>query len=142
MKINWIIIFIFLIVYQSCVDKDGTCHKVIKFINNTGKTLYVTSAYEFPDTMIYKTQPNPLLNSNFTKVLPKEINTHSLWHRDCIELAFKDLIPSDTLMVYVFDSAVLETTPWETVKSNYLILKRYDLSLIDLQIMNWTIIYP
>ena len=140
---NWIIILVTsLFVNQACGDKDDNCHKVITFINKTGDTLYVTSAYEFPDTMIFKTQPNPLLDPNFTKVLPKESNTQVLWHRGCIELAFKDLIPSDTLMVYIFDSKVLKNTPWETVKANYLILKRYDLSLQDLKNTNWTITYP
>ncbi len=47
------------------------------------------------------------------------------------------------VMVFVFDAQVLETTPpWDTVKAKYLVLKRYDLSLQDLESMNWTITYP
>jgi hypothetical protein len=48
----------------------------------------------------------------------------------------------DTLSVYIFDAQVLETTPWDTVKANYLVLKRYDLSLDDLNRLNWIITYP
>lgn len=65
-----------------------------------------------------------------------------LWGRDCIEIAFKDLISSDTLMVYVFDAETLEITPWDTVKANYMVLKRYDLSLEDLKKSDFTITYP
>jgi len=140
---NWIILIVtFLFLNHACGDKEENCHKTITFKNETTDTLYVTSSYEFPDTTTFAGIPNPALNPNFTKVLPNESNTQVLWGRDCIELAFKDLIPSDTMMIYVFDAQVLETTPWETVKDNHLLLKRYDLSLDDLQKMNWTITYP
>lgn len=140
---NWILIIVVsLFFYQACGDKENNCHKTITFKNETTGTLYVTSSYQYPDTSTFSGVPNPVLDPNFTKVLPNETNTQVLWGRDCIELAFKDLIPYDTLMVYVFDSEVLESTSWETVKANYLILKRYDLSLQDLKNTNWTITYP
>jgi len=100
------------------------------------------SSSQYPDTSTFVGIPNPVLDPNFTKVLPNESNTQVLWSRDCIELAFKDLIPSDTIMVFVFDAKELETHAWDTVTKNYLIIKRYDLSLEDLQGMHWTIAYP
>jgi len=143
MKMNIIILMITsLFLNQACGDKEDNCHKTITFKNVTTDTLYVTSSYKFPDTTTFTGIPNPVLNPNFTKVLPNESNTQVLWGRDCIELAFKDLIPFDTMMIYVFNAKVLEGNTWETVKANYLVLKRYDLSLEDLQRMNWTITYP
>jgi len=142
-KINILLFFtLVLLIGVNCRREKDNCHKTITFINKTEGTLYVTSAYEYPDTMVFRTEPNPILNPNFTKVLPKENNTQVLWSRDCIELAFKDLIPSDTLMIYVFAGQVLNTTPWDIVKANHLVLKRYDLSLEDLQKLDWTITYP
>jgi len=47
-----------------------------------------------------------------------------------------------TLMIFILDSQVLKTTPWEKVQQDYLVLKRYDLGLEDLKRMNWTITYP
>jgi len=143
MKMNWILLMITsLFFYQACGDKEDDCHKSITFKNTTADILYVVSSSQYPDTSTFVGIPNPVLDPNFTKVLPNESNTQALWRKDCIELAFKNLIPSDTLMVYVFDSEILESTPWETVKANYLILKRYDLSLQDLKNANWTITYP
>ena len=143
MKMNLIILMISsLFLNLACGDKEDNCHKTITFKNATTDTLYVTSSYEFPDTSTFTGIPNPVLDPNFTKVLPNENNTQVLWGRDCIELAFKDLIPSDTMMIYVFDAKVLEENTWETVKANYLVLKRYDLSLQDLEQMNWSIKYP
>ena len=99
-------------------------------------------SYQYPDTSTFTGIPNPVLDPNFTKVLPNESNTQVLWGRDCIESDFKFSIPSDTMMIYVFDANVLEENTWEMVKANYLVLKRYDLILEDLQGMNWTITYP
>lgn len=142
-KINILLwLSVLLLLVCNCERENENCHKTITFINKTESTLYVTSAYEYPDTMAFRTGPNPILDPNFTKVLPKETNTQVLWSRDCIELAFKDLIPSDTLMIYVFDGQILDTTPWDIVKENHLVLKRYDLSLKDLRRLGWIITYP
>ncbi len=58
------------------------------------------------------------------------------------EAIYKHLIPNDTISVFVFDSEVLDTYPWEEVRDEYKILKRYDLSLEDLQKLNFTLHYP
>jgi hypothetical protein len=143
MKMNLIILVITsLFLNQACGDKEKVCHKTIIFKNTTADTLYVVSSFQYPDTSTFVGIPNPVLDPNFTKVLPNESNTQVLWGRDCLELDFKFSIPSDTIMIYVFDAEVLEETPWDTVKANYLVLKRCDLSLEDLQRMNWTINYP
>ena len=33
-------------------------------------------------------------------------------------------------------------SPWETVREDYIILQRYDLSIAELEKLNWTIYYP
>lgn len=130
-----------LFLNQACRDKEKDCHKTITFKNATADTLYVVSSYRYPDTLTLVGIPNPVLDPNFTMVLPYEYNTQVLWSNDCIESAFESLIPSRTLMIYVFDAKVLEGNSWETVKANYIVLKRYDLSLADLESLNWSITY-
>jgi hypothetical protein len=46
------------------------------------------------------------------------------------------------LIIFIFDAAIVDTTPWETIKKNYLILKRYDLTLKELDSLNFKVIYP
>lgn len=48
----------------------------------------------------------------------------------------------DTVSFYIFDAKTLETIPWQKVTENYLVLQRYDLSLVDLKKLNWVISYP
>ena len=134
-----VVILIFLAI--DCIPKNReNCHGTISFKNNSSKTLYITRNYYYTDTTTLIIS-NPVSSDNTNKVLPFSENKTSLWYYGC----FEDLLQSlkkDTLFVYVFDAEIVETTPWDTVLANNLILKRYDLSLEDLQNMNWTIIYP
>lgn len=49
---------------------------------------------------------------------------------------------SSTLIFFVFDSGIFSQYPDSIIEQEYMILKRYDLSLNELESMNWTIIYP
>jgi len=122
-----------------------SCEYLIKsddrfsFVNSSQEDVYVSFDTLYPDTSIY--DPNPAFSPETNKVLAGETSKSVLRLRSNWEATFKD-IPSDTLMVFVFDAQVLETTTWDTVKANYQILKRYDLSLQDVKDMDWTISYP
>jgi hypothetical protein len=37
-------------------------------------------------------------------------------------------VPSGKFQVLVYDASVVKTTPWDTVVSKYLVLKRYELT--------------
>ena len=45
-------------------------------------------------------------------------------------------------MFYVFSVDTLEKYSWEEIREGYKILKRYDLSMDDLDSLDWTITYP
>jgi len=110
----------------------------LKIKNNSQENIYYDFSYDYPDTSIdhYYPRNDPnvyLVKSNSEK----KYTSRAKW-----EAVFGSEIPSDTLLLFIFDSYVLETIPWDTVRKKYLILKRYDLSYDDLERMNWTITYP
>jgi hypothetical protein len=45
-------------------------------------------------------------------------------------------------MVFIFSYDSLSKLPWAKIRDNYMVLKRYDLTLKELDSMNWTINYP
>lgn len=51
-------------------------------------------------------------------------------------------LPQDTMSVFIFHTDTLTKYTWREVREGYRVLKRYDLSLQDLEQMNWTITYP
>jgi hypothetical protein len=133
----FIIIFVLFIV--SCKDTKD-CHRRIKFYNNSSQDVYACFSWDvlFPDTTIDKTGYDESRKAN-----ANSFSESSLLSRDCWEsfLTSDDKI-MDTLMIFVFDAKIYEDTSWDTIVSNYMILKRYDFSLKDLEDRNWIIIYP
>ena len=45
-------------------------------------------------------------------------------------------------MIFLFSKDTIDQVPWDRIRDEYLILRRYDLTLEDLEAMNWTIEYP
>ena len=135
-KTSITIILTFLLISGTCGKKDQDLHDNITFINQSNKVLFICGDWEYPDTLI--NFGNPLLAGDFNKVYANS-SGDPLKIRYSFESMFKRV---DKLTVFVFDAHILETTPWGTVKSMYLILKRYELTLQDLNNMNWTITYP
>ena len=65
-----------------------------------------------------------------------------LWARDVrIKDLFDDL-PGDTLSIYLFHIDTLKNNTWADVQAGYKILKRYDLSLEDLEHLDYKLNYP
>lgn len=130
-------IFILLILAVSGCRKDYYDTR-LNFVNNSDSSIYVSISDFYKDTSYVYVNYYPGNAPEKYKIQPYETKTSikpiGTWERVYEE--------QDTLAFYVFDAQVIETTPWDTVKAKYLVLKRYDLSLDDLQRMNWIITYP
>jgi hypothetical protein len=50
--------------------------------------------------------------------------------------------PADTLSIYFFETEILNNNSFENIRDNYRVLKRYDLSVEDLELLNFEIPYP
>lgn len=53
-----------------------------------------------------------------------------------------DKLPADTLSIVFIDENVYDNEPWDSVRVNYQVLSRLDLSIEDLKANNYTIAYP
>ena len=118
--------------------ENDNCHTAIRFSNNTSKALYIMDyplAHYFPDPFDITNLPRGY------KVNSGEQNNRKMRvHDECLEIYIKNSM--GTVFVYVFDAEIIENTEWKVVKRDYLVLKRYDVSLKDLQQLDWTITYP
>lgn len=134
-----IIIMLFPLLPLSSCEKGITEKKYAVIINNNAnhKIRYYVASHG--SEHIYSDTLMPSQGATLGEILPSESG-----YRDSSvpwEEVFKHL-PSDTLSVFVFNSDTLAKYPWDTVRSQYLILQRYDLSLKDLQNRNFEIEYP
>jgi hypothetical protein len=121
---------------NSCEEISGYDNR-LTIVNNSDKRIFYVEGVTYPDTSIGSYNPvrsfaengaNPH-SSNGITILGK-------W-----EESFKEL-PVDTLMIFIFDADTLEQVPWDKIRSEYKILKRYDLSLQDLKDRDWKVVYP
>jgi hypothetical protein len=117
-------------------------HYVLFSVNNqSSKQIYYSYATSYPDTSINigyikpgsTATPSVLLGpgQQFTMSAPSSLDDY-----------FASLIPSDTLLVFIYDAKVVMTTPWDSIVNNYIILKRYELSIDNIKKMKNVIVYP
>lgn len=128
----------------SCNAKNtDNCHMIITVVNKTDKTIYVANSDGYPETDFTKLIGNPLKFPTSHKVESNESSRGAVLksYGTCYEYIYKNSIPSDTMLVYVFDGPTLENKGWDYIKKNNLVLKRYELTLKDLDSLNWTITY-
>lgn len=127
---------IFLFNATGCLrEESDTCHRYIHFTNNSGKDVYHQIRI-FNEVGEY----NPALSPREFKI--KNNKTEKLSNStgfSCYELFAHE----ETGMIYLFlfDSEVAENYDWETVRNENLYLKKYVLTIDELNAMNWRITY-
>lgn len=115
------------------------CHKIVTVVNKTNKEIYLSDFYDNSKISVEKITVNPL--TGWSKVLANETSTAALYYGDtCFEHLLYP-INEGIMTVFIFDVSTLETKGWDYIKANDLFIKRYDLTLKDLNNMNWTITY-
>jgi hypothetical protein len=133
MKINNLIL-INILLLTCCKDIYDTTTIVV---NNSETAIYCTTGDYYVDSSYVFTNYNPTNNVRHHKIEPHDTL------RRFFSVDWKNLYgENDTIAFYFFDADVMENTPWETVKKEYLVLYRYDLTLENLRTLNWVIPYP
>ena len=91
----------------------------------------------YPDTLISDFSKDWLSNSFSPKSMRNDISSSSNW-----KSVFDGRAPQDTLSLFIFASDTLAKYSWEEVRKGYKVLARYDLSLEDLERLNFELSYP
>jgi len=149
-KMTFFIMVLFIAIMAStCQRENENCHTTIKFSNHSDKSIYVVESYKYPDTLnVQGIRHFALSHVQWNKIEPNPNaqNGTALQQRSCWESIFNNRwdMTSDTLIVYVFDAELLELDNIINVDEITInaIIQRYDLSLQDLQHVNWTLTYP
>ena len=134
-KIMLIISLQLVLMSNSCKNNSYYDFR-LKVINKSDKTIYADFYQSYPDTIL---SMHSHFDNSANKAVPNGIVT--LVRGGTWETAFKGNI-QQKLMIFIFDAATVDNTPWDTIRKNYLILKRYDLSLKELDSLNFKVTYP
>lgn len=131
MKMNILIILSIILCGASC-EKLVDHAYIIKIQNNSKDTIQFYESYNFPDTVmdIIKPRLKMVYSSKYSSLESK---------KDWDEVLVP---PKDTISIFILSKDTVDRYSWDKIRNDYNILKRYDLSLQDLEQMNWTIEYP
>lgn len=91
--------------------------------------------------IIYLITENPdtsLIDSISLKPVIQSGKSVDLWARS-VEIS---KVIEDSLLIYLFHIDTLKNNTWSDVRDGYKILKRYDLSLEDLEYLDYKLSYP
>jgi hypothetical protein len=140
---NYIIIVAIIVLFMSCIS-SGTPYFVL--VNHSDSTiiyqrnlsLHITA----DDTLIQCLNPPTRIKPNDSSII--ECFNHHGWET---ELSKNDpyvqiLILGQRALDYSFVFTSLGGTPCDTIRKYVPILHRYQLTLEDLQRMNWVVTYP
>ena len=127
-----------LLISSACEDTFGEKFYTIFIDNNSSKTVYFYTYDEFseiqyPDTILPSTNPGPTILGSGARFY---IRDRKPWPELINELS------SDTLSIFFFADNIYEDSSWSAISNQYLILKRYDLSIDDLERINFKVPYP
>lgn len=117
------------------VDKYGGILPKFQILFSMGNVEHYWEGNAYPDTTLtfgrncveYPIKPNGM--------------TYEVFYDRTIEEWFL-ILPKDTMSVYFFNYDTLQHYSWETIRREYKILQRYDLSIEDLHLLDDNIVYP
>lgn len=127
-----LIIILCCLIIGGC-GKGPDHHYVISIENNSGTTISLYGAYILPDTAISIIKPVLKIASpgKVTEIYDDEVNDDKF-----------NRLESNKLTIFIFNSDSVARYPWDTIRLNYRILKKYELNKNDLNNMGGYIKYP
>lgn len=105
---------------------------IIKIQNNSNDTIQFYASYNYPDTSMEVTKP--LLKMVYPSKY-SSLESKKQW--DDVLVA-----PRDTISIFILSKDTVVKYNWGKIRSDYNVLKRYDLSLDDLKNLSWKVTYP
>jgi len=118
-----------LIILCICSCRTEEYHYEVHFKNNSSSTVSISLSLLYPDTTI----TCPL---GHVEVSPG--NEYS----DYIRCGWEEALENTYYQLFIINTEIVDTVPCDTISKNNLILRRYQLSVNELDNMNWFINYP
>ncbi len=122
---------------SSCPDKDEESDYFLTIINNSEKDLLFQIDKLYPDTTLWMNSPFSDININSFTIKAGSETKVGFWEDE-----FQEMDSNEKFRLFIFDKQIIESTLWELVANEYIILIRYEFNFEDLINNNWEIIYP
>ncbi|RKD86142.1 hypothetical protein [Mangrovibacterium diazotrophicum] len=105
----------------------------LRIVNNSVSDIYFGISSSFPDTSLSHIEVIPFYEGNTTQKIEAG---------DTMSIRTIILAEDNTTQIFFFDANVVEAESWDSIVSNYVVLKRKEITESDLEMSDWTITYP
>lgn len=124
-----------------CPDREKfNPDSIIIIENNSNNDIMAYFVFRrFPDTTLVKSGSSPFLDAKQYELALIKANDINQTPDEWIARFEKDSVP---IMLFLFSRDTIDQVPWEKIRDEYKILRRYDLTKELLDSLNWTITYP
>ena len=148
-KMKYLICILWVLQLKTCRFPDEGYMLLVENNTNHIIALFVEET-SYPDTSIIEIKPIVFqgrycltidAKPELFFVQPNSINTHDLCYRGRLEDRYR-FNKIEKLSVFIFHNDTIDKYTWEEVREDYMVLKRYDLSLKDFQNLDFTVTYP
>ncbi|MDR6807494.1 hypothetical protein J2Y45_004694 [Dyadobacter sp. BE34] len=100
--------------------------------NNSSSLIFYQISKIYPDTSIQ----DSLVKGGILPSKQQSYESRKTWPK------FFESLPADTLSIFFFSPDTIYKYGWKQVQSKYLVLRRKDISLKDLETNNYIVTYP
>ncbi|MDR2836889.1 MAG: hypothetical protein LBV69_12010 [Bacteroidales bacterium] len=132
--LKFIVLLSFLLILVACPKKDYK--HVFRFSNNSNVDVYIylgvvnrdLGGTLYPDTAIAEVRCGVLFKKGESRYYSYNYEYNNGY--------------TNVLSLFIFNADTFDTYSWDEIKNDYKILRRYDLSLQDIEMSNYMISYP
>ena len=137
------VLFVFLIMIStasSCENKNDKYNRYITFINRSEKSIRCSQIVGWNDCQFYCPPTGDIF-------IPTSISSNSSYIFECPirDNGWEETLSNSSLQIMVVDEEIYKRSPsndCDTIRKYVPILHCYQLTLEDLQRMNWIVVYP
>jgi hypothetical protein len=138
-KTSFLFILSSVLLFMGCPDRiDNTFDSNIIIVNNANYDILIDIVFDkYPDKTLYKSSPF----SDTTQYRLSLIRSKSQGSNPGAWIAGFERNQTP-VMLFLFSRDTVDKVPWEKIRNEYKVLRRYDLTKAKLDSLNWTISYP
>jgi len=138
--INYLTVLLLVFSLISCFEDINPVDATLVIKNDSaGDIAYYLQTKKSNDTSLY-TNSFALTTDNFaTRIIPAQ---GALEIPGSYKKVFRISQRGEVMMVFLFSRDTIEQVPWERIADEYMVLKRFDLTLDSLERRNWVLEYP
>jgi len=138
MKLVFIVVMSFVL--MGCPSQEDQIDSMLILRNFSGNAIVHSVEINLPSDTTLADISYPLSAENIGPLTLNSMESDTL-SESFIKILSEDF-PDHRLMVFFLSKDTIDLVPWDRIVDENLILRRFDLTLGDLESMDWTIVYP